>query len=209
NNSPTGYTYAWQDCNSSGASCSAISGATSGSYILQASDVGHTIRSVVTASNSGGWGSASSAATAVVAAPPPPAPTNSAPPVVSGSPTQGSTLTTNNGSWNNSPTSYTYVWQDCDSSGANCAAISGATASSYTLAASDVGSTVRSVVTAKNAGGSGTAPSAVTAVVTGSGGGGGGGGGSTTCDLNATTSNFSSQVSAASAGQTICLASGN
>jgi len=209
NNSPTSYTYAWQDCNSSGASCSAISGATSSSYILQASDVGHTIRSVVTASNSGGSGSASSAATAVVAAPPPPAPTNSAPPVVSGSPTQGGTLTTDNGSWNNSPTSYTYAWQDCDSSGANCAAISGATASSYTLAAGDVGSTVRSVVTAKNAGGSGSAPSAVTAVVTGNGGGGGGGGGSTTCDLNATTSNFSSQVSAASAGQTICLASGN
>jgi hypothetical protein len=209
NGSPTGYTYAWQDCNSSGASCSAIIGATSMSYTLQASDVGHTIRSTVTASNSGGSASASSAATAVVAAPPAAAPTNTAAPAVTGSPSQGSTLTTSNGSWTGSPTGYTYAWQDCDTSGANCAAISGATSSSYTLAAGDVGSTVRSVVTAENAGGNASAPSAVTAVVTGSVSGGGGGGGSTSCDLNATTSNFSSQVSAASAGQTICLASGN
>ena len=207
--SPTGYTYAWQDCNSSGASCSAISGATSSSYALQASDVGHTIRSVVTASNSGGSASASSAQTAVAAAPPPAAPANTAAPAVTGSPSQGSTLTTSNGSWSGRPTSYTYAWQDCDTSGANCATISGATSSSYTLGAGDVGSTIRSLVTAKNAGGSASASSAVTAVVTGSGSGGGGGGGSTSCDLNATTSTFSSQVSAASAGQTICLASGN
>jgi hypothetical protein len=210
NNNPTGFSYAWQDCNSSGASCSAISGATSGSYTLQASDVGHTIRSVVTAGNSGGSNAASSAATAVIASSTPAAPSSTAAPAVTGSPTQGSTLTTSNGSWTGSPTSYTYAWQDCNSSGAGCATISGATSSSYTLGTGDVGSTVRSLVTAKNAGGSASAPSPVTAVVTGSGsGGGGGGGGSTSCDLNATTSNFSSQVSAASAGQTICLASGN
>lgn len=34
-------------------------------------------------------------------------------------------------------------------------------------------------------------------------------GASTTCDLNATTSNFASQITAATAGQTICLANGN
>ena len=37
---------------------------------------------------------------------------------------------------------------------------------------------------------------------------GAGGDQSTTCDLNATTTNFSAQVSAATAGQTLCLASG-
>lgn len=35
------------------------------------------------------------------------------------------------------------------------------------------------------------------------------GGGGTTCNLNATTANFASQVNAATSGQTICLAAGN
>jgi hypothetical protein len=201
------FTYAWQDCDSAGANCAAISGATGKSYSLRAADVGHTLRAVVTATDAGGSSSATSPATSSVDPAPVTAPANTAAPAVTGSPTQSSTLTTSSGSWNGSPTSYTYAWQDCDGSGANCATISGATSSSYTLAAGDVDSTVRSVVTAKNAGGSGSAPSSVTAVVTGSGSGGSGG--STSCDLNATTSSFSAQVSAASAGQTVCLASGN
>ena len=173
-NSPTGYSYAWEDCNSSGASCTTIGGATGSSYTLVSGDVGHTIRSVVTASNAGGSASASSAATAVVAASTPPAPSNTAVPVVSGTAQQGDTLSTTNGSWSNSPTSYAYAWQDCNSSGASCSNISGATSSTYTLASNDVGDTVRSVVTASNAGGSGSASSAVTGVVTASSGGGGG-----------------------------------
>ena len=80
---------------------------------------------------------------------------------------RGQTLTTSNGSWSNSPTSYGYQWQDCDSSGASCSNISGATSGAYTLASSDVGHTIESVVTATNAGGCGSATSAATAVVTG------------------------------------------
>ena len=49
-----------------GGHCSSISGATSSSYTLGSSDVGHTIVAVVTATNAGGSGSASSAATGVV-----------------------------------------------------------------------------------------------------------------------------------------------
>jgi Glycosyl hydrolases family 18 len=96
----------------------------------------------------------------------PPAPSNTAVPVVSGTAQEGDTLTTSNGSWNGSPTSYSYKWEDCNSSGASCSAISGATSSTYVLAASDVGDTVRAVVTATNAGGSTPATSAQTAVVT-------------------------------------------
>src|SRR6185437_2490471 len=115
--------------------------------------------------NAGGSGSAASSQTAVVtAAPAPTPPSNSALPVVSGTAKQGQALTTTNGTWSNSPTSYKYAWQDCDSSGNNCTAISGASSSSYTLAAGDVGHTIRSVVTATNAGGSGSAASAQTAV---------------------------------------------
>ena len=206
-NNLTSYSYTWQDCNSSGASCTNIAGATSSSYTLQASDVGATIRSVVKATNAGGSATAQSAATTVVAGPPPPpsAPSNTATPTVSGTAQQGSSLTTTNGTWSNNPTSYSYTWQDCNSSGASCTNIAGATSSSYTLQASDVGATIRSVVKATNAGGSATAQSTATAAITSSGGGGGGG----TCNLNATPSNFASQVSAASASQTICLASGN
>ena len=159
-NSPNSYKYAWRDCSTSGGSCSNISGATASTYTLAATDVGHTIKSVVTATNAGGSGSGTSAATAVVAAPaPPPPPANNAAPAVTGTTTQGQTLTTTNGSWSNSPTSFKYAWQDCDGSGANCTNISGATASTYTLAASDVGHTIKAVVTATNSGGSNSAAS--------------------------------------------------
>src|SRR5262249_20335956 len=67
----------------------------------------------------------------------------------------------------------------------------------------DVGHTVDVKVTATNAAGSASATSVRTATVIASGGGGGG------CDLNAAPSNFSSRVSAARAGQTICLATGH
>jgi hypothetical protein len=202
--SPASYAYQWQDCDIAGSNCANIGGATSASYSLVAGDVGHTMRAVVTASNSSGSTSATSAQTGVVAGSGGggSAPSNTALPTVTGTAVQGSALSTSSGSWSGSPTSFTYAWQDCDSTGSNCAGISGATASSYTLVGSDVGHTIRSVVTAQNTSGATPARSAQTAAVVASLG-------STGCVLNATTSNFSSQVSAAQPGQTICLASGN
>ena len=209
-NSPTSYAYKWQDCDGSGANCASIPGATSSGYTLAAGDVGHTIRSVVTGSNAGGSSSpASSAQTAVVTAPaPPPVPQNTTAPVVSGQAVQGQQLTTSNGSWSNGPTSYAYKWQDCDASGASCSNISGATSSSYVLGSGDVGHTIRSVVTASNAGGSASpASSSPTTVVTASSGGGGG---STSCTT--TVSSLSSVVSLSSSepnGAVICIAPGS
>ena len=171
--SPTSYAYQWQDCNTSGASCSTISGATSSSHTLASSDVGDADRVVVSACNTSGCGPATSAQTATVSAAP--APSSTGVPVVSGTAQQGDTLSTTNGSWTGSPTSYSYQWQDCDSSGGSCSGISGASSSSYTLASSDVGGTVRSVVTATNANGSTSADSAVSGVVAASGGSGGSG----------------------------------
>jgi titin len=92
-------------------------------------------------------------------------PASTLPPVVSGTPQQGQTLSTSNGSWSNSPSAYTYAWEDCDTGTGNCGLIAGATNSSYTLTAGDVGHTVRSVVTAGNASGSSSAASAATDVV--------------------------------------------
>ena len=94
-----------------------------------------------------------------------PPPSITVAPIISGNPTQGDTLTTDNGSWSNNPTGYRYAWQDCDPSGIICTNISGANSSSYTLVANDVGHTVISVVTAMNAGGSTSASSNPTAIV--------------------------------------------
>lgn len=81
-------------------------------------------------------------------------------PVISGPAQEGQTLSSTNGSWTNSPTSFAYQWRR------NGVAIAGATGSTYTLVAADVGSTIDLVVTATNASGSGTSTSAATAVVT-------------------------------------------
>lgn len=78
------------------------------------------------------------------------APGNTVLPVISGTATSGSTLTTTNGTWTNSPTSFTYQWTRADTS----TSISGATASTYVLTATDVGHTITVSVTATNASGS-------------------------------------------------------
>ena len=168
--SPVAYSFQWEDCDGLGNNCSSIFAAVSSSYTLSSTDVGHSIRAVVTAVNLGGATSASSAATVVVTtgSAPPAAPVSTAAPVVSGTAQQGQTLTTSNGSWSGSPTGYGYQWQDCNSSGGGCVNVGGATSRSYVLGSGDVGHTVRSVVTATNAGGSASASSAVTAVVTAS-----------------------------------------
>jgi hypothetical protein len=161
--SPTSFAYQWQDCNTSGGSCVNVTGATGLTYNLGAGDVGHTIRAIVTAANAGGSTSASSAATATVLPLPP---VNASPPWISGTAQEGHTLTASSGTWSGAPTSYAFRWQDCNSTGASCTTISGASASSYTVAASDVGHSVSVTVTATNAAGSASATSAITAVVT-------------------------------------------
>jgi len=77
-------------------------------------------------------------------------PVNTAAPTISGTAQEASTLTASTGSWTGSPTSYAYQWQDCSS--LLCSNISGATGSSYTLRASDIGDTIDVVVTAANGG---------------------------------------------------------
>ena len=48
-------------------------------------------------------------------------------------PAVGDVLHATDGTWTNSPTSFTYQWRHCDSGGGSCADISSATASSYTI----------------------------------------------------------------------------
>jgi hypothetical protein len=97
---------------------------------------------------------------------PPDVPVNRIVPSISGATTQGQTLTASDGSWSNDPTSYTYQWEDCDSSGSSCSAIAGATSQTHTLTASDIGHLIRVQETASNVGGaSRRATSLPTAVV--------------------------------------------
>ena len=80
-------------------------------------------------------------------------PVNSVAPVISGSDYVTSVLTTTNGTWTNTPTSFTYQWYR------NTTLISGATSSSYTLVQADADFEVKCKVTAINASGSGVADS--------------------------------------------------
>ena len=140
-NNPRRSSYQWEDCDSSGKSCSAIGGATRRTYTLTSADVGHTIRVEETATNaSGSSRPAVSAATSVVSPLPP---SNTTPPSISGNATQGQPLAESHGSWTNSPTSFTNQWERCGSSGNSCSAIAGSTSQTYTLTAADVGATIR------------------------------------------------------------------
>jgi thermitase len=95
------------------------------------------------------------------------APANTSPPTISGQAVSGQTLTAGTGSWSESPSAYSYQWLRCDSSGANCAEVLGATSASYPLGSPDVGATLRVSVTAANGvGTSQPARSQPTAVVT-------------------------------------------
>jgi hypothetical protein len=65
----------------------------------------------------------------------------------------GETLTAQNGTWTNNPTSFTYQWQRCTAAGPPCASIAGATQRTYEVVAADAGSTLRVRVIAANADG--------------------------------------------------------
>ena len=65
----TQYGYQWQRCDRSGGNCRMIGGATSQTYVLKATDVGHTIRVTENATGGGGaWSAAMSRQTATVKA---------------------------------------------------------------------------------------------------------------------------------------------
>lgn len=178
-NSPTSFSYQWEDCDSGGLNCSNIAGATSSSYTVAVGDEGHTIRVVVTAVGPSRSVTLTSAPSGMVASPGP-APVNTTAPYfcgvntgvssnggltggcssVTGSAVTGQTLTVGTGAWSNSPTSFSYQWQDCTTTAgqppttASCSNISGATSSSYTIVSGDSGHAIVPIVTATNAGGS-------------------------------------------------------
>ena len=169
---PISFSFEWRRCDSAGANCSAIAGATNTTYVLQGADVGARIRVSVSASNSDGTATALSDPTSVVSSGG--VPVNTGEPAISGSPVVGQKLTGTNGSWTgDQPMTFAFQWVRCGSDGgapdgSNCAVISGATSSSYTLGSGDAGGRMRVRVTATNSAGSTTVASNATSPVSAS-----------------------------------------
>jgi RHS repeat-associated protein len=88
-----------------------------------------------------------------------------APSLSTSTPAMGTALSVTNGSWSNSPLSYGYQWERCSYTGAECAAIPGASNQSYTPVLADNGHALLAQVTASNAAGSTVALSAASSPV--------------------------------------------
>jgi RHS repeat-associated protein len=152
-NDPTGYTHRWERCGEDGRSCTLISGATGETFALTPIDVGHTIRTIETATNAGGESEPAVSAASNVVLPAPPV--DQTLPTVAGNPVQGGNLTARHGNWSGEPTSYQYRWERCSASGTGCEPIFGLAGAEveYRPVAADVGHELVVAVTAINSGG--------------------------------------------------------
>jgi hypothetical protein len=164
-NAPTSFAYQWRRCATDGTGCGDISSATKQTYVPVAGDVSRTLRVEVTAANTDGKGTAISDPTDVVDSKD--GPTNSVKPAVTGAAQVGEELTVSNGTWSPTPTSFSRLWQRCDSSGEDCRNISGATGRTYGVRSADSGHRLRALVTAHTAAGVSTTASSPSAVVAG------------------------------------------
>jgi hypothetical protein len=132
------YVLQWYRCDASGSHCKSIHGATATTYHEVATDVGQTLAFAVRATDSTGTTTLFTgivgpvaAASAKLAA--------TGQPTLTGSAHQGQALQAGSGAWTETPTAIAYQWLSCNTNGRLCTPIPGATASTYTPAAADVG----------------------------------------------------------------------
>ncbi|HEX4010693.1 MAG TPA: hypothetical protein VHX62_11815 [Solirubrobacteraceae bacterium] len=142
----TAYAYQWQTSSDGGTTWTNLSGATTSTYTVSNTDLGHELRVTVTASNTYGSASSTSAAIGPVAAN---APINTNPPTVTGTTQRLSTLTATPGAWTGAGNAITYQWQRSPD-GSTWTAITNATNFTYNLGQADEGDVLRVVVTATN-----------------------------------------------------------
>ena len=163
---PITYAFQWQRCDSVGATCGAIAGATTNSRLVAASDVGGTLRVIATAKNASGSSSAASAPTAKITSPGS-APSATRQPDPHGAFQIGHTINVDTGTWTGTtPLAYAFQWQRCSHSGTGCADISGATSRNVLLSIADFGLRLRALVTATNSVGSASINSNLTPLIT-------------------------------------------
>jgi hypothetical protein len=156
---PLAFSYTWLRCTSAG--CTPIADATNATYVATWSDHTATLAVTVTATNSAGAAAATSPATPVIGAQLPAATST---PQVAGTPQQGVSLTATIPSFTGTgPIATSVAWLRCTSTG--CAVIDGATGTTYTPNAADVGATLVVRVTGTNQAGTATVTSAPTAAV--------------------------------------------
>lgn len=86
-------------------------------------------------------------------------PVNSVAPAITGTETEGETLTVSDGTWSNTPDTYAYTWHR------DGVVIAGASAATYVLTADDVGAVITASVKATNLGVSAVATSAATGAI--------------------------------------------
>jgi hypothetical protein len=144
---PITYAYQWYRCDTAGAHCSSIHGATQITYTPSAKDVGHTLGLAVSASDSAGTRTAFAGLIGPVAAPSAPI-VSTGQPTILGTPSQGQTLQVSPGGWSLAPSAVAYQWERCNGNGRLCSPIAGATASTYATTAADLGSVLSVVVRA-------------------------------------------------------------
>jgi len=163
------YSYQWYRADDSGGTGEApIPGATANSRTLTTTDAHKFLRVVVTAND--GQGSNTQTATSSRTAITNSAPANSVLPAISGTAKVGNLLSVTSGTWSDGDgdtLTYSYQWYRAnDGAGTGEVAISGATANTYTVAASDAHKYLRVLVTVNDSHGSSTqdASSARTAI---------------------------------------------
>lgn len=132
-----------------------IAGATANTYQVVSADADHVIQGFVIGENAGGMRTAGSNMSLPIV----PVPLNTSPPTITGIPKVNEILTAHSGTWTGSPT-FTYQWKRAG------VAISGATASTYTLVVADLGVSITVTVTGTNISGSANATSSGTASIT-------------------------------------------
>ncbi len=173
NAGPISYSYSWGRCDASLANCVLIADADGNpdanddnDYTPVPADEGFVIAAVVAANDGVTFSVVQSNKVDVVAAP-----ANTVAPAISGTFAEGQQLTVDNGTWTGTdtpthPLEFTYQWRRCNTAGSSCATIPGQNGMGYRLTADDVGKAIKATVTATNDGGSASASSALSAVVT-------------------------------------------
>ena len=147
-NNPISFSYQWYSASGTNPATPIPSQITDSYTTVSPGDIGLTFTCQVVATNAGG---SSVPVTSNPIGVVPPTPSVNTAPSIPGPSSVGvnSTLTTDNGTWSNNPTSFTYQWY----SGGNTQIV-GQTTDSYITVAGDIGSTITCQVLAINAGGS-------------------------------------------------------